>query len=252
MGIWDDLTGKTAAKASNAAAADTYGKQQGAINKLLGYGDDYRADYANLAGGYDPLKSGYDPYAQTGYGANTALQRLIADPSSVRSLPGYQFDMEEGTRALDRGAASRGMLGSGRASKDLLRFGTGLADKTFGDQLARLLSITTGVGLPAQGAQTAIGDKQIGTVGQGITGQLGARTTAYGGDMNSAGTIGQGMVAGANARAQGTQNLFNGIGKLAGSAFGAFGGTPGLSSMMGGGGVADTFNYGGQTFPMFR
>ena len=57
--------------------------------------------------------------------------------------------------------------------------------------------------------------------GQGLQGQYGARSTAYGGDMASAGTIGQGDIAAANARAAGSQNIFNGAMKLGGLAFGA-------------------------------
>lgn len=188
MGWWSDLTGGSAAKAATGAAADTYKKQQGAVSNLLGYADDYQGDMSGV----------YNPFLQTGYGANDALSRLIADPSSVRSLPGYQFDMDEGVNALDRSAGSRGLLKSGRAAKDLMRFGTGLADKTYGDQISRLMGVTTGVG--GMGAS--------GTA-QGLTGALGARQNASSFDFNSAPTVGQGQIAAANAKAQGTQNLFN-------------------------------------------
>jgi hypothetical protein len=194
MGIFDDLTGKTAANASRAAAADTYSKQQKAYGDLLGYGDEYASNMSSL----------YQPYANTGAEANSALARLLADPSSLRSLPGYQFAQEEGVQALDRSAAARGMLGSGRQSKDLLRFGTGLADQTYGNQFARLMS-GAGLGMNATQGQA-----------QGLQGQLGARQTAYGGMMNAAGTIGQGDIAAANARSAGIQNLFNTGANLAG------------------------------------
>ncbi len=74
MGWWSDLTGASAAKASQAAAKDTYDKQQGAVGKLLGYGNEYESGMRDV----------YNPFLQTGYGANDALSRLIADPSSVR------------------------------------------------------------------------------------------------------------------------------------------------------------------------
>jgi len=218
MGFFQDLTGKTAANASKAAAADTYQKQQDAINKLLGYGAEYKT-------GMDTLSQSYDPYVQTGYASNGALNRLIADPSSVRSLPGYEFAQSEGVQALDRGAAARGMLNSGRGSKDLLRFGTGLADSTYGNQLQRLM------GLNQQGM--AATGQQVATQASGLQGQLGARTTAYGGDMTASGTIGQGDIAAANARAAGSQNLLNagmnGIGKLASGGMGGISGMGGSS-----------------------
>ncbi len=226
MGFWSSLTGSDAADASKAAAADTYQKQQGAVGKLLGYGEDYKA-------GYDKLGDSYAPYAAKGDAlsgsSNDALLRLINDPSSVRSLPSYQFDQAEGTRAVDRSAGARGMDASGRTLKDLTRFGTGLADRTYGDQLSRLLGINREgftEGMSATGAGNA-------AYGQGLQGELGARTTAYGGLMGSAGTVGQGDIAAANARAAGSQNILNTGVKLAGMAVGGFGGGNGLNGLMG-------------------
>lgn len=223
MGFWQDLTGESAADASKAAAGDTYRKQQAAIAKLLGYGDEYAGKFEDLAGGYDR-------YVETGGAANDQLMRLIQDPSSVRGLPGYQFANEEGIKALDRSAAARGRLNSGRQDKDLMRFGTGLADQTYGNQLARLMGLSQ-QGIGATGAQ-------IGTTAQGLSGQLGTRQSAYGGDMASAGTIGQGDIAAANARAAGSQNLLNTGIKLGGMALGAYTGMP---TGFGGGGSS----YGG-------
>jgi hypothetical protein len=200
LGFWDDLTGATAANASKDAAQDTYVKQQAAIAKLTGYGDEY-------ADKFQDMSRGYDPYVQTGAQGNNMLMRLLQDPNSLRSLPGYQFDQQEGVQALDRSAAARGRLNSGRQSKDLLRFGTGLADKTYGDQFARLL------GLSQQG---------MGATG----GQLATRQSAYGGDMTAANTIGLGEIAGANARAAGSQNLLNTGIKLGGMALGTMTGMP--------------------------
>jgi len=194
MGFWQDLTGESAADASRAAAADTYGKQRTAINDLITYGGQYADKFNNLS-------DAYSPYVETGKTANTALARLLADPSSVRSLPVYQFAQGEGVQALDRGAASRGMLNSGRSSKDLLRFGTGLADQTYGNQLQRLMGLNQ-QGMAATGAQ-------VGTQATGLQGELGTRQSAYGGAMKSADTIGLGDIAATNARASGSQNLLN-------------------------------------------
>jgi hypothetical protein len=151
----------------------------------------------------------YQPYADTGAQANTALARLMADPSSLRSLPGYQFALEEGSKGLNRAANANHMLNSGRSGKDMARFTTGLADSTFGNQWTRLLGGVTGVGMPAAAGQSA-----------GETGRLNAQQSVYGQLMNAAGTIGQGDIAAANARAAGTQNLFNTGANLAGKAIG--------------------------------
>lgn len=214
MGFWDDLTGDTAAEASKGAAADTYQKQQRAIERLLGYGDEYAADVRDI----------YQPYADTGRVANDSLARLLADPSSIRSMPGYQFDQEEGFKGLERSAAARHINQSGRTSKDFMRFATGLADKTYGDTIARLMG------------GTSLGMNANAGIASGLQGQFGARQTAYGGDMTSAGTIGQGDIAAANAQSAGSQNILNAGLKLAGMAVGAATGNPAMiAGSMGGG-----------------
>lgn len=233
MGIWSDLTGKTGAEAARRAAGDTYDKQQSAVGRMLGYGEDFKTSTDANAKGFDPYIQNYQPYVESGQQANSALTRLMNDPSSLRALPGYQFAQEEGSRAIDRSSAARGMDASGRTLKDLTRFGTGVADQTYGNQFQRLLALS-GQGLGATGAQAGVGGQQIGMQQQGLQGQLSARSTAYGGDMTSAGTIGQGEIAGANARAAGSQNIMNGALKLGGMALGAF--SP--SGAFGGGGGA--------------
>lgn len=215
MGILDSLFGNSQADAAKRAAADTFQKQQAAGTALRGYGDTYADKFAGLA-------EGYDPYVQTGYTANAGVQGLLADPSSVRNLPGYQFQMDQGTKALDQSATARGGLFSGKAGKDLTRFGQNLADTSYGTQLQRLMGIS-GQGQQALGQQNA-------TVGQGLQGQLQTRTSSYGGDMNAAGTIGQGDIAAENAKTSALQNLLGTAAYLGGSFMGGGGG--GMSSFM--------------------
>jgi len=240
MGWWSDLTGKTGADAAKAAAADTYGKQQSAIARLLGYGDELKAGYDNIGASYQPYVNSANRLAGA---SDEALYNLIQNPDSVRALPAYQFDQQEGRRAVDRSAAARGMDASGRTLKDLTRFGTGLADQTYGNQLMRLLGLNQqgfSQGLSALGAQNS-------AYGQGLQGQYGARSSAYNGDMASAGTIGQGNIAAANARAAGAQNIFNGAMKLGGLAFGAA--TGGFGGGLGGIGPTGASTFGSLVSP---
>lgn len=246
MSFLDDLLGNTAADASKKAAADTFAKQQAATSGIRGAGQTYASDMGDLS-------KGFLPWQQTGSDANDALRRLVADPSSVRSLPGYQFGLDQGVHTIDHSALANGNLFSGKTGKALESFGTNYADKTYGDQLARLLGISQ-QGLTATGAG-------IQTAGQGLTGRLGANTSAYNGDMTSAGTIGQGDVAAANARAAGSQNLLNTGISLAGMAMGVPPGMGSMGKLFGGGGVgsygqsSNASGYGagtgGMSFPMF-
>jgi hypothetical protein len=51
--------------------------------------------------------------------------------------PGYAFRLSEGQKALDRASAAGGRFNSGRAAKDLTRFGQGLASEEYGNAFNR-------------------------------------------------------------------------------------------------------------------
>jgi len=132
MSFFDTLLGNDAASAARQAAADTYRRQQEASAGTRTAGDQYATSMTDLA-------RGYQPWQGTGLAANDAVRNLMADPSSVRSLPAYQFLLGEGTKAVDRSAAAGGNLFSGKTGKALETYGTNLADKTYGDAVARLM-----------------------------------------------------------------------------------------------------------------
>jgi len=239
MGFWQDLTGDTAADAARAAAADTYSKQKKATDDLIGYGDTY-------ANAFKGLSTQFAPYADAGGSALTRLMQGLGlggeggsqeFADAYRALPGYGAGIETGSRAITGNAAARGMLNSGATLKGLQRFGSDYEDKRSTDYLSRLMGLS-GMG------QTATG-QQVATEGQGLQGQLGTRTSAYGGQMQSAGTTGQGDIAAANAQAAGSQNLMNTGVKLAGMAMG--GGFGGLGGLMG----TSAGNIGGTGLPGF-
>lgn len=201
MGFWSDLTGKGGADTARNAAADKEAKQIAAAKGLEWYGDDYRS-------AFDDLSTRYDPYVQTGLQGNSALQNLLQDPSSLRSLPGYQFAFDEGNRAVDRSAAARSGVMNGQTIKAQERFGTGLADQTYGSQLQRLMALTQqGIGATGQ---------QVGTAGQGLQGQLQTRVGAANIMNGAAGTHADGMVAAQNSHNAGTQNILDTGMKIAG------------------------------------
>lgn len=223
MGFWDDLTGKSASKAANAAAADTYAKQQAA-------GTQSADAFRNLSGIYDPYRTG-------GTAAQNQVYRLLGlqggDAQTeaygqFRSDPGYQFQLEQGIGAIDKSAAARGNLNSGATLKALQGYGQGMADQSYGNYLQRLMGLGQ-QGLQATGATAS-------TIGQGLQNQFGAN---YG----SAGTVGQGMVAGAQAQQSGLQNLLGTAAYLGGAALGGpLGGS--LASLMKPAGGSRTSSYG--------
>lgn len=212
MGFWQDITGQTAADAAQQAAADQYRKEQQAIAEQRAAGQQAQGDFASAA-------RGYDPYVQAGGDALSMLRAGLGlggnqgeFTAAYRGLPGYQAGLDTGTQAVMRGLNARGNLNSGAGIKGLYRFGSDYEDQRSGDYLSRLMGLQ-GQGLQATGSQ-------VGTIGQGINANLGARTSAFGGAMNSAGTIGQGQIAGAQARQGALTNLLGTGAYVAGQALG--------------------------------
>jgi len=134
--------------------------------------------------------------------------------AGFRETPGYQFQLDEGQKAINRSLAARGKLLSGPAVKEGMRFSQGLADQTYANHLSRLANMA-GLGANVAGQQ----------------GQFGITTGA--GLANSA-------IQGGNARASGYaatgQAIGGGINTLAGL-YGAFGGGGGWSLAGHGGGM---------------
>lgn len=123
-----------------------------------------------------------------GYGELMRPFDLVAD---YEQDPGYMFRVAEGNKALDRSAAAKGGYNSGRAAKDLMRFGQGEASQEFGnswnrwksnqtDKFNRMASVA-GIG------QTAA--SQVGNAGQNY-GQQAGQTMQGIGNAQAAGRVG--------------------------------------------------------------
>ena len=117
------------------------------------------------------------PYRQAGLPAVQAQQDLLglngqdaanAAMANYQTSPGYQWQMQQGLRATDAGAAASGMLRSGAALKAEQTFGQGLANSDFGTYYNRL------AGLSTLGANAAAGSAQ--TAGQQAQADIGAGT----------------------------------------------------------------------------
>jgi hypothetical protein len=104
------------------------------------------------------------PYTQTGASANARLAQMLGlDPNAdqdtitnaLRSTPGYQFQLEQGTQSADRANAARGGFFSGAALREAQQYGQGLADNTYNQYIDRL-SQQSGQGLNAAGGAANI------------------------------------------------------------------------------------------------
>jgi hypothetical protein len=105
------------------------------------------------------------PYTQAGYPTLQAQQDLLglngpdaaaAAMGNFQQSPGYQWQLQQGLRATDAGAAAKGMLRSGATLKAEQTYGQGLANQDFGQYYNRLMGISTlGENAAAGGASTA-------------------------------------------------------------------------------------------------
>lgn len=141
--------------------------QQEAL-KYLGQGQ------TALTGQYNQALGGFAPYASLfAKGANLygdalglgGAQGTANAQGAFHTSPGYQFQLGQGLEALDRTAASRGMLGSGNTSADTINYAQGVANQDYGNWLNRLQPYNS-LGLQTAGAQggihTGLGEQLLG------------------------------------------------------------------------------------------
>lgn len=156
---------------------------------------------------YDTTRGDLLPYNTGGQKDFTTLNKLINSPayingpsmtqSATAATPGYQFNLNQGEKAVQNSAAARGLGVSGAALKGAAAYATGLADSTYQNQFNdkvinqtntynRLLGGAT-LGENA-GAQTGAFGTQTGTnIGNNI---IGAGNAQAGADIAGANAIG--------------------------------------------------------------
>lgn len=152
------------------------------------------------------------PYSDVGKNALYSLADLYGLPTPLnpeggtpfgetqleifRRSPDYQVALKEGIAALDKSAASRGLLLSGGQIKALADYGADLGSKNFGNYVNRLLQLTdTGRLAASQTGQFAS------SAARGM-----ADTTMAGGEAKAAGIVGS-----TNALGSGVSDAFNNL-----------------------------------------
>lgn len=197
---------------ASAAEKATTAAQQGFQYLTNGAGSGAASNYINS--GSQALNN------QTGVQSQIAgLLGVGGDPAASQKAfqnylgsTGYNFQLQQGTGAINANAASQGLLNSGSTGKALTSYGQNLASTTFGNYLGQLGGLNAAYGSTAQQGQNELGT--IGSVG----------TASGSGAANSI------MAGGA---AQG--NFFAGLGGAAGNMMGSLGGNSSLGLSMPGG-----------------
>jgi hypothetical protein len=163
--------------------------------------------------------------------------------------PGYQFRMDQGTRALDSSASARGGLYSGRAAKDLQRFGQGLGAQEYQSAFNRFQTNRSNKLNPLQ---SLMGAGQTATNLVGVAGQNYA--TGAGNAMGNYGSqAGENIMGAGNARASGYIGSGNAITGAVGQGVSAYQNNrlldminkPAAYDYSGNGGGGGNYNWGG-------
>jgi hypothetical protein len=143
---------------------------------------------------YDTTRQDNMPALQARNSALQQMQSLLSDPSTLTSQPGYQFGMDQGTRAVNNGAAARGMTYSGAAGKALTKFGQDYAGTKLNDSFNRL-SALAGAGQPGAGTIAGAGSQYGQTVGNNLTAMGDANAAKYIVGGNAIGNAVNGLTA---------------------------------------------------------
>ncbi len=169
-------TNKHVAQPTNPLADTPY---SGAFSKIIAQ---LRAQQANR-----PATSNtqIDPDVEL---ARSLYGQLQSGPSSlsemVESDPGYQFRMDQGTKAIERSAAARGGLFSGKTGKDLTRFSQGLASQETSNAFNRLAALA-GIGQQNTNAMVSLGQNTASNLSNLATQAGNARASGYIGAFNA-------------------------------------------------------------------
>lgn len=103
-----------------------------------------------------------DLYGLNGAGAQTGAQ------TNWQNTPGYQFALDQGTKAVNADAAKKGQLVSGNNQQAIQQYGTGLANQTYNNYLTNLQQQAQ-QGISAAGGvatgQAGVGNAQAGKSG---------------------------------------------------------------------------------------
>lgn len=166
--------------AGNGAWNTAYNAGTGYLGNAL---DEWDSKYAQV-------RTDNKPYMDLGYQGVAGYSGLLKDPSSIASDPGYQFQLGEGVNALDRSAASRGLLLSGSQQKAIDKYGQDFAS-TYLDKVLGRYNTAINQG---QTAQARVDNASMATAAgkSGVYNALAKLgTTTASGMSNLASTLGQ-------------------------------------------------------------
>lgn len=200
--IGGNKAAKAQQQASNAANAESARQYNQTRADQLAMLAQQRADQAPW------LDAGKNALAQlvngTQAGGQFAKTFTMAD---FQADPGYQFRLDEGTRAIERSAAARGGLLSGAAAKALTRYSQGMASDEFNNAYNRFNNDKS-TGFNRLASLAGVGQAATNQVGQASQNAWGSIASA---GQNNSSSIQNNLIGAGNARASGYVGAANAI-----------------------------------------
>lgn len=136
---------------------------------------------------YKQQRADFEPFRQVGVGAIEDYNKMLKGGYDMKESPAAQYQLTQGTKALNRNLAARGLSGSGNAAQRLTELSSGIAASDYQNQYNRLadaLKVGTGASAAMGQASNQYGNAvQAGAANQGnIAMNAGnARASLYGG-----------------------------------------------------------------------
>lgn len=151
---------------------------------------------------FEKTRADTAPWRETGTRALFELERMVEEgPGEYEESPGYQFRLDEGIKAHERGAAARGGQLSGAQLKSLERFGQDYATADYDNFLNRYYNRLTPYQSLANVGQTST--NTLANIGANTAGNI-SNLHMAGGQAKASSYINQ-----ANIQNQFLQNAMN-------------------------------------------
>lgn len=161
-----------------------------------------------ISAGQGQANADLQPFVNSGTLANTQTANLLglngqpaadAAMTTFQASPGYQYDLTQGLRAVDAGAAAQGMTRSGATLKAEQTLGTNLANQDFQQYVTNLN------GLANMGQSSAVGQANV------ATNAAGQQASIYGNEGSALGKSATGLLSNPTVQ-NGLTSLFSGNG----------------------------------------
>lgn len=136
--------------------------------KLLWDSYQYEESQDAIKDSKEDVRQGFqmqNPWSQYQPAMGAGLLSLLADPSRITQTPGYQFSYDQGLQALMAKQAATGNRFSGRALKESMAFGQGLASQIYNQELNRYAQLAGATQPISGGIETGQALSQLGQQG---------------------------------------------------------------------------------------